>query len=187
MHWKSVLVGAAFAAAVLLTSERVFSDDESDYDGRPGPEHSWLAVYEGNWNISGTFTGDGEARPVTGQVQATMILGGRFLKFEGDYEVKGDTPMHTLEILGFDRSTGKFVWLDLDDDDTNILNGEGSYDSATRLLTVRGTEDLGRGDEWRFRNVLSEVVGGTCHHNFFSRHVGTDESKQIRLTYTRSE
>jgi hypothetical protein len=187
MHWKSVLLGAAFAATVLMTSERVFSDDESDDAGQPGPEHEWLAVYEGTWNISGTFTGGGETLPVTGQVAATMILGGRFLKLEGDYEVKGDAPVHTLEILGFDRSAAKFVWLDLNDDSTDILNGEGSYDSATRLLTVRGTENLGGGDEWQFRYVLSEVNGGTLHHNFFARHVGTAESKQIKLTYTRSE
>jgi hypothetical protein len=187
MHWKSVLFGAAVAAAVLLTSGRVFSDDESGDDSRLGAEHEWLAVFEGDWNCRGTTLVGGRRVQMTGHQTGTMILGGRFLKFEGEFSIAGEQSFSTLEILGYDRARGRYVHLDLNDDATNILTGEGSYDYAARLLTLRGTESLGGGDEWKFRRTISDITQGSFRHDYFSRHVGSDERTEIRLVFTRAD
>src|SRR5438552_3197413 len=93
MQWKSVLLGAALAAAALITADRVFSGDEPEKPGAPdaaalampGPEHEGFKAYEGSWEGKGVW---GESA-WTSRMTAKRVMGGRFLELDDEIAIAG--------------------------------------------------------------------------------------------------
>lgn len=98
---------------------------------KPGPEHEILKQEEGSWDL--TFKGD-EAK---GSVLCKMGLNGLWLleHVKADF---GGTPFEGHGGTTYDPTKKKYVGVWIDSMSPQPLVSEGSYDKATKTLTMRG-------------------------------------------------
>lgn len=81
----------------------------------PGPEHEYLAKFEGSWKSQFKFYMTPGAEPIesTGESENKMILGGRFLQITATGEMMGQ-PTEGLSLLGYDNRLKVFTFYGFD-------------------------------------------------------------------------
>ncbi|HSQ98403.1 MAG TPA: DUF1579 family protein [Sphingomicrobium sp.] len=106
---------------------------------RPVAEHDRLRAMTGRWKVRQRDWRGGAAPWNDAQGTATWrpVLGGRFMEQELVTSLK-DHPYHGMELVGFDRDSGKYVGAWMDDFGTSLLPLEGNWDEKTRSLTLKG-------------------------------------------------
>lgn len=106
----------------------------------PGEQHALLAKLAGDWKVTGRFFIPGqEGVEFTGTTGNKMILGGRFLQFEGSFTSQTlQLSSESLMVYGFDKRTGKYTLWTVDTMGTYSVSAEGDYDAATRTWTLHG-------------------------------------------------
>jgi hypothetical protein len=152
-------------------------EGEASYEARlkewerlanPGPQHEFLKELTGTWVGSGTWTEAGETSRFTDEINARLILGGRFLLAEGTMTLAGSegeaaTTSTSASWLGFDNEKQKYVHAAVSDGSTTIDSAEGTYDPATKTLTMSGVEVTGPGRQRRYRLVQRYPTPGEFH------------------------
>jgi hypothetical protein len=105
---------------------------------RPGPEHQILQQMAGSWDLDVTFSMGPEPVTMTGAMESSLALGGRFLvqKVHGT----GDAPMESLTILGFDRRHGVFTMYGCDTAGTYCVSARGPWNASTRTIEMYGED-----------------------------------------------
>ena len=192
MHWKSLLLGAAIAAAAFTTAGRVFSGDDKPPEGgptpeqlklvQPGPEHAALKQYEGSWDGKGTWQGAEWTSHQTGK----MIMGDRFLQMEEVITVPtpgGPMVIHSLGFVGYDNLQKKYIHMAVGDDTTSFASDEGQHDAARKLNEMRGVEHR-PGKDVKYRATFTDVTDGTFHAEMFFDE-GTGEQKMMIGDYKK--
>lgn len=105
----------------------------------PGPEHKQLEAKVGKWHGKGKFWMDpaGPAMESPIDTEYTMAMGGRFLTDTTKSDMMG-MPFEGHGMNGFDNVTKKYVSTWVDNMGTGIMYMEGSYDAASKTLTMTG-------------------------------------------------
>src|SRR5581483_6237129 len=100
---------------------------------KPGPEHERLKKLEGTWDATVKFMG-GESK---GVATYKMDLGGLWLfsTFQGEF---GGMPFSGRGVDGYDPAKKKYIGAWVDSMDPSIMTSEGTYDEATKTLTMKG-------------------------------------------------
>ncbi len=128
----------------------------------PGPEHKMLASKAGKWHGKGKFSmsPDGPAMDSDIDTEYTMIMGDRFQSdvTKSDF---GGMPFEGHGLYGFDNVTKKYVSTWVDNMGTGIMYMEGTYDAASKTLTMTG-------------NMTDPAAGKSTPAKMVSRDTGAD-------------
>ena len=108
----------------------------------PGAEHRRLDPLVGQWDLAGWWKpaapADAPRTELSGRVDASWILDRRFLeaRFEGDTV---GIPYGGLQLLGYDRLTGRYQLIALESTTTAVNHFEGQLDQTTGTIVFTGT------------------------------------------------
>lgn len=158
---------------------------------QPGPEHERLAVYAGSWDVEMTLWLQPGAEPMVIQGTATtrMVVGGRFLMHETRSE---DGTMESMGILGFDRRSGQYQVMGMDNSGTYFVTAAGPWDEETGTAVLSGED-------------VDPIMQFTQRYDFVYHFVSADEYrievifkdemhtrggepfKMVEVTYRRAE
>lgn len=106
-----------------------------------GTEHDLLKAMEGKWKEDANYVMMPGQPPVkgTGTFTIKMILGGRFAQVESKVDAMGHKSEH-LTLLGHDNRRGVYTVEMFDTYGTYSSSAEGTYDAASKTLTLNGSE-----------------------------------------------
>ncbi|WP_461449082.1 DUF1579 domain-containing protein [Mucilaginibacter sp.] len=128
----------------------------------PGDMQKILAAADGKWSEDiSLWMAPGQPSKSTGTVEYKMILGGRYQ--QGNITASfGGMPYEAVSITGYDNMKKLFFSSYVDNMGTGVLNMEGTYDAATKTITLTGTEqDPMTGKEMKMRETLKMVDAHT--------------------------
>ncbi len=156
----------------------------------PGPQHKLLEGMAGTWVGKGAWTEAGMTSSFTEELSAKMVFGGRFLACETKMSTEASGPMpsmtmNSLMFIGFDNAKQKYVHAMLGDWSTSMGTSEGSYDAATKALTMTGTEVLGPGKERKYRMVQTFTSADSWRFEMYFTQPDGREAKAGEAVYTR--
>jgi hypothetical protein len=105
--------------------------------GAPGEAHKVLDHQAGNWEFTAKVWGPmgGEPTESTGTIEASWIMGGRFLKQEITTTFM-DMPIQGVSIDGYDNLAKEYIGIWMDNMGTGIMYFEGSCDAAGKVRTM---------------------------------------------------
>lgn len=161
-----------------------------DY-GTPGPMHKMLASWNGTWTGETTFWEYEGAAPKqsTGTAVNTMILGGKYQSSKHTGNMMG-MPFEGHGITGYDNATKQFVSTWVDSWSTGIMNMTGTWDEATKTLTLTGTmPDITRpGKECSLRETITVVDDNSQNFVMYGPDPKTGkEMKMMEIKMTRKK
>jgi len=152
----------------------------------PGPMHEMMAKSVGDWKTTIKFWMDPAGEPMVseGTSKVEMILGGRYLKETSNSTVMG-MPMEGFNIVGFDNITKEFTSVWLDNMGTGTSVAKGTYDDATKTLTLHGSmvEPMAGGNTM-YRETLHFIDDNNQVFEMYTDHDG-QEVKTMEVVYTR--
>jgi hypothetical protein len=152
----------------------------------PGKIHQMLAHADGKWDYDMTFWMTPEAPPAKskGTSENKMILGGRYQEsvHKGSFD---GMPFEGHSILAYDNAKKIFQNTWIDNMGTGIMILEGTWDDATKAVTLTGTAvDPTDGKDFKVRQVYTLVDDN--HHNLeqYCTKAGK-ENKVMEIKFTR--
>ncbi|MDA1265092.1 MAG: DUF1579 family protein [Planctomycetota bacterium] len=131
----------------LSDAEKIQAQQQAMALSTPAAEHTLLSPYVGVFDASTKMWTGPNTKAVTTKGESTneAVLGGRYLRMSSHarYEIRGQGTyeVESLQYLGFDRRTGKYSLTGFDTMGTYATTAEGTYDQATRTMTLSGTSD----------------------------------------------
>ena len=155
--------------------------------GMPGPQHARLKEAVGTWNTeTKSWMGPGEPSISKGVTVFTMILGDRYLQEDftssfGGMEFKG------RGIYGFDNAKQKYTSAWCDNMSTGLMTMVGTYDEATKTMTLKGEAEMTPGKKTQMRIVEKRIDKDTCLMEMYSTEPGAKEMKTMEIKYTRDK
>ena len=157
----------------------------------PGDVHKMLAKSNGAWTseISMWEKPDGPVMKATGTMNNKMIMGGRYQVSNFSGNMMG-MPFEGMSIMGYDNATKKFSSSWIDTWSTGIGNMSGTWDEATKSLTLTGkTPDICRpGKECTMREVYKVVDENTHIMEMYGPDPKTGkEMKMMEIKFTRKK
>jgi hypothetical protein len=125
----------------------------------PGPQHELLKGLVGSWVGTGHWTDAGMTSKFTEEATSKLVFGDRFLQTDSKMTTEASEQfpamsMTSTMLLGFDNAKQRYAMVMAGDWSTSIGSSEGTYDAATKSLTLSGTEVLGPGMERKYRSVM---------------------------------
>lgn len=147
---------------------------------KPGPEHAVLKEGEGTWEAAIVAQGS----EWKGTLTARVALNGLWLleEFQGDF---GGMPFEGRGSTTYDPAKKKYVNVWIDSMSASPMISEGSYDRATRTLTMTGSMKLPDGSDMK---VTQTTVTRDANTRIFTlKGAGPDgaEFEMMKVTYTR--
>jgi hypothetical protein len=127
----------AAAAVPQMSKEEQAAMDEMMKLGTPGEMHQVLVGMTGDWTAASKSWMAPGAPPMEsmGTAVKKMLYGGRYLSEEYSGDMMG-TPFQGMGISAFDNQKKKFVGTWMDSMSTAMLVWEGSYDAATKTMSM---------------------------------------------------
>ncbi len=202
MRHNTLMFSIALACALLTVPGNTAAQEKPDKEAQaelmkmymelasPGEEHKLLESLVGTWDTELKLWGQPGQDPMTatGTAVNTMILRGRFLLTES---TGGEGPMksESLSITGFDRRHKKYSLVVFDTWGTYYVMAAGSYDDATRTITMYGEdEDPVMGVTQKYDFILRIIsqdkhVAEVVFKDF--RTPNEEEFKAVEITYSR--
>ncbi len=148
----------------------------------PGDMHKMMAASVGKWTTESTMWMDEKAPPMksTGTAEGKMILGGRYLTETHKGEMMG-MPFEGVATTGYDNAEKVFVSTWQDNMGTSIMMMKGTYDDATKTLTMKGEcTDPVRG-KMAIRQTLKFVDEKTQVMEMYGTPEGGKEMKSMEM------
>jgi hypothetical protein len=167
----------AVAALGALAAARLAAEECPEF--RPGPEHEILAASQGDFDLA--FP-DGSK----GTSSCALGLGGQWLLEHVKAEFCG-RPYEGRGATSYDPAKGKYVKVWIDSVSPTPFVGEGTYDPATKTLTLVG--DMTTPDGKTVKATLVTVDGGAGRRTFALKAPGPDgrDAELFRIAYTRAK
>ncbi|MDZ7626062.1 MAG: DUF1579 domain-containing protein [Ignavibacteriaceae bacterium] len=151
----------------------------------PGPMHEMLASRVGEWKAEVSMWMDPSQPPTTSEATTVCeaMLGGRYFKSIHTGSMMG-MPFEGYEISGYDNVKKKFFNVWMDNMGTGIMVSEGTYDEASKTLTLTGQMTEPMGTDMNVREVIKVIDND---HSTFEMYVdmGGKEVKNMEIKYTR--
>jgi hypothetical protein len=151
----------------------------------PGEHHKLYEKLVGKWTYTGQFFMGDTPTPFAGRAERKMILDGRFMT---DH-VFGDPPMvfEGMGWSGYDNHKKKYVYVWIDSMTTSLMTGEGTYDPATKTLTMTSEGfDPAAGAIIKGKDTTKFVSDDEVHHTFY-KVVEGKEIKTMEMKYQRAK
>ncbi len=159
--------------------------------GTPGPMHQLLTSWSGTWNgetTSWDYEGATPAKSISTAVN-TMMVGGKYQSSKHSGNMMG-MPFEGFSIMGYDNVTKQFVSTWIDNWGTGIMNFTGSWDAASKTLTMAGSypDMLRPGKECKMREVFKVIDDNTQHMEMYGPDPKTGtEFKVMEMHLTRKK
>ena len=154
--------------------------------GTPNENHKALNPLAGDWDYTMTMWMDPASPPQTstGTASSKWISGGRFL----EETVKGEwmgKPFEGRSTMGYDNHQKEYFSIWLDNMMTGYMLATGSYDPATKTLTLKGDFDCPIRGKMTVRSVIK--INDENTHTYESYSTGADgkEIKTMEILYKR--
>ena len=190
------LFALLFVLGVMIVSTNLFAQEEGagmdpammkawEEAMTPGPMHEMLANRVGKWTAEVKMWMDPSQPPTTSQATTVCeaMLGGRYFKSIHSGDMMG-MPFEGYEISGYDNVKKEFFNIWMDNMGTGIMVNTGTYDEATKTLTLTGQMTEPMGTEMSVREVIKVIDND---HSTFEMYVdmGGQEVKNMEISYTR--
>lgn len=160
--------------------------DEMMKYAMPGPSHKLLESFVGDWvATSKMWMGPGEPMTSTGVSIHRLILGGRFLEQRYSGSMMGQ-PYEGYGLTGFDNRKGRYNTFWVDNTMTEMSVGEGSWDPATKSLTVTSAITGPDGKPTTMRTVTVVQDADTHVFTMYAPMNGA-ETRLAEITYKRKK
>lgn len=157
----------------------------------PGAMQKMMADWCGDWNGEGSMWMAPDAAAITASstMSTKMIFDGRYQ--EGTYEgnMMG-MPFQGKMTMGYDNAKKEFVSSWIDNMGTGILNTSGTWDDASKTLTLQGeqSDPTRPGKTCHFRETLKIVDNNTQIMSMYGPDMKTGkEFKTMEIKLTRKK
>ena len=127
---------------------------------------------------------DSKKQITNGVSKMELVFGGRYLK-EHYRCLSEDMPFEGMLLMGYDNLEKKHVSLWIDSLSTGFMLMEGSYDEATRSLTMTGEADDPFLGPIKMRGVTREVSKDKVVFEMYRKGAEGPEEKCMETTYNR--
>jgi len=152
----------------------------------PGDMHKMMSESVGDWTFKMKMWMDPAAEPQSFEGTNTnqMLFGGRYLLCVAKGDMMG-MPFEGHLMQGYDNLTKEFTAVWIDNMGTGVAVLKGTYDAATKTLTVKGpvVEPM-TGKEIPVRQTLLFKDKDHQHMEYFMDY-GGKEVKSMEIDYTR--
>lgn len=155
----------------------------------PGEGHKKLDALVGTWTAKNTmWMAPGQPPAVSeGTAEQKWVLGGRFLeqRFEGTFM---NMPFSGLGYTGYDNYKKRYVATWMDSGGTSILNTTGTFDTAGKILTSRGTiDDFTTGKVATVREKMTMVSKDEVLFEMFGPGPDGKDYRMMEIRYVRKK
>jgi uncharacterized protein DUF1579 len=152
---------------------------------QPGEQHEMMKKCAGSWKtVTKSWMAPGDPVISEGTAEFKMILGDRFLeqRFTGNMM---NMPYEGYGLTGYDNVKKVYTTMWIDNMNTSMMNGTGSYDAAKKTMTFKASSPGpdGKMMNMRMTNVMTD--DNTQIFTMYSVDKGK-EMKMMEITYTRS-
>jgi hypothetical protein len=154
----------------------------------PDEHHAVLEQLVGSWNHAIKFYAapGAPAADLTATSVAEMSMGGRYLvtEFSGDFM---GAPFEGREVMGYDKVKGKYFALWHDNMSTGPMISWGSWDPATKTMTMEGTgsDPMSGNPDLRIRNTTQLLDDGSVHYENWGPGPDGESFKSMEIHSTR--
>jgi len=156
----------------------------------PGPEHAWMAKQAGTWVADSVLQWMDPSQPPTVSKATdvvTMAINGLYQMTDFSSTMMGQ-PMQGHGIMGFDKMKKKFVLSWIDNMGSGIVRMEGSYDEATKTLSMAGKQsDPGMKAETDIRQELKFHDDNSYTMSMYGTGHDGKEAKFMEGTFKRKK
>ncbi|MFO0907939.1 MAG: DUF1579 domain-containing protein [Isosphaeraceae bacterium] len=175
------------AIGLLLSAGAAARAQEGFELPKPTDEHKLLRSEVGTWEATIKSWMDPKAEPLESKGTETnrLLPGGLFIisQFRGDF---GGQPFHGHGTTGYDTHKKKYVGTWIDSMSTGIMAMEGTYDPATKTLTMTGES---RGPDGSLAQIKTEGVHKSADSRVFTMFMkpmgAPDWVKMMEISYKK--
>jgi hypothetical protein len=157
----------------------------------PGDVHKMMASWNGVWNgeVSMWETATSAPQKSTSTSTNKMIMGGRYQLSTHSGNMMG-MPFEGQATMGYDNGKKQFVSTWIDNMGTGIMNSTGTWDAASKSITLTGkmvNPGAGDGREQDFREVFKIIDDNTQIMEMYCAGMDGKEFKTMEIKYTRKK
>jgi len=159
---------------------------QNPFAARPQKEHELLPKLAGNWRAKFALSMPG-APPMESEARVESELLGKLwiVTRYDDPQMMGEA-FHGAELFGYDPDKKQYVSAWVDNQDAHLALQEGTYDPATRTLTLSGLgKDPMSGKESRTRTTIVWTDDDHRVQTMFVTGPGGDEMQMFTIAYSR--
>ncbi|MFN0241617.1 MAG: DUF1579 domain-containing protein [Planctomycetota bacterium] len=186
-----LVLATASATALVAQDKKSLKDDPMMAKwmemSTPGAQHKILEPLVGKWTYTCKTNMPGmPAEETTGTCETKWTMDGRFIQDDVKGTMMGQ-PFHGMGFTGYDNVKKKFVNTWIDNGNTGIMTGEGTYDAATKTFTYTGEcPDMMTGKYTKSRSTIKNTDTGWTMQAFKT---GTDgkETMMMEIQATRTK
>jgi hypothetical protein len=172
---KAVRCFCAAALVVALANPAVRAQEGP----KPGPEHEVLKKLVGDWDLTMKFGG----METKGKVTYKMELGGLWLTSNLESEIFGQK-FQGRGLDSYDAAKKKYVAVWIDSMSTSPMTMEGTYDKATKTMTMAGEGPGMDGKPTKYKSVSVMPDDNTIN---FSMYIGDGKDPAFTIVYKRKK
>jgi len=137
---KKILTLVIFVFSTSLFAQEM-NWEEAMKMAQPSAQHKLLTDMVGKFTQKIKFNyAPGQFMEGDGAGETTSIIGGRFIQIKSIGKVMG-METEVMTIMGYDRRKDKYTLFSIDGMGTYSVSAEGDYDAATKIMTLKGTEE----------------------------------------------
>lgn len=187
---RLLLLSATISIMFLQNSAKAQSAEEKAWMEymTPGAIHQMIAKSDGEWSFDMSMWMAPNTAPTssTGTTVNKMVLGGRYQESVHKGTLMG-MPFEGHSLLAYDNAKKIFQNTWVDNMGTGIMKMEGTWDDATKSITLTGTTvDPSTGKDMNVREVFKMVDDDHQTMEMYMNHNG-QEFKTMEIKYTRKK
>jgi hypothetical protein len=161
---------------------------ENPFAARPSDEHALLRKMAGSWTVEFRLTMPGAPEMASDGTEQADMLGDLWLSARYDDPDMMGGAYAGAQLLGYDPDKEKYVSMWVDSTSTAATMQEGTYDEATRTLTLLGkSSDPLTGIEGTVRSTMHWTDDDHRIHTMFVPGPGGSEMEMFQIEYTRAK
>lgn len=155
---------------------------------KPGDMHKWLAKFNGTWEADITeYSNPAKPAKSTGVAVYSSSLNGLYQEGKISGTMMG-MPFEGKSWMGYDNSKKEFVSTWIDNMGSGIIYMKGSYDVASKKLTLKGVQtDPGTGKDSEIREVMTVKDDNNYIMEMYGTGPGGKEIKFMDAVYKRKK
>lgn len=155
---------------------------------QPSAEHKLLTDMVGKFTQKIKFNyAPGQFMEGDGAGETISIIGGRFIQIKSVGKIMG-METEVITIMGYDRRKDKYTLFSIDGMGTYSVSAEGDYDAATKIMTLKGTEeDPKSGMKMDFKFIYNLSDDKTRKMDIVFINPDGSENKMVEVTSTKIE